>query len=200
MRGHVAHRGWALWVTALLVFLGASMTCTRRARADGVDVPIALQVGLLRRIATYDRTLPTRAAGTLHVLIVAHHGNALSERVAGQLDAQVRAAAPIAGLPVEIARHTYSGTASLLAAVASTHASIVYFGPGMSNDLPGLATALAGREVLTVSSVGTDADVGAVIAFELDASRPRIVVNLGQARRQRLQLSSQLLRLVRVIQ
>jgi hypothetical protein len=53
---------------------------------------------------------------------------------------------------------------------------------------------------MTVSAVGSDAERGIVLSFELVAARPTLVVNLPQARRQGVVFSSQLLRLARVIQ
>lgn len=99
-----------------------------------------------------------------------------------------------------MSRHEYSGLAALDAEMTRSSPSILYLAAGLGEEVPAIATALAGRSVLTVSAVGRDVDRGAVLGFELVSSRPQIAVNLRRARAQRLQFHAQLLRLARVVQ
>lgn len=168
--------------------------------ADDVSVPISLQVDLLGRVAAYEQRFASQPNAEAVVLIVVRRGHTESARAAGQIEASVRRSATLGGRRVRTVQHSFSNGASLRAAVDSSEAAIAYLTPGLGDQAAGIAGALVGAPVLTVSAVGEDAERGIVLSFELVAARPTLVVNLRQARRQGVVFSSQLLRLARVIQ
>lgn len=172
----------------------------RPGHADGsVDVPVELQIELLGRVAPYERGL-SRSTGSLRVLVVSKRGHAVSSRTATQLTSALRRTGTMLGRPVNVVEHTFDSWPSVLGAATSDGASIVYVTPGLEDGLGAMADAFAGHRVLTVSAVGAFVQRGVVLGFEIASSRPRIVVNLPQARRQQLDFSAQLLRLARVVQ
>ncbi|MFX9089437.1 YfiR family protein, partial [Acinetobacter baumannii] len=77
--------------------------------------------------------------------------------------------------------------------------AIVYLAPGLENDTPAIATALNGLDVLSVGASGAHAKQGAVVAFDLEEGKPKIVVNLGQAKSQHVALRSEVLSLARIV-
>lgn len=170
------------------------------ASADDVTVPVSLQLQLLARVATYDRSFAAQATAPAVVLVVVRRGNAESSRSAAQIEAGLRRTATLAGRPVTVERHDFASAAALRSAVQSRSAAIVYLTPGFAGDASAIGQSLDGLTVLSVSAVGADADNGIVLSFELVEARPKLVVNLRQARRQGVQFSSQFLRLARVIQ
>lgn len=182
----------------LALALASALVST--VRADEVTVPIAMQVELLGRVAAYDRHFASQTGTAAVVLVVTIRGNAESARAAGQVEAALRRSPTIGGRATTVVTHAFSSAAALRAAVESTHAAIVYITPGLGPQTTAIAEALAGAPVMSVSAVGADADHGIVLSFELVAARPKLVVNLRQARRQHVEFSSQFLRLARVIQ
>jgi hypothetical protein len=185
---------------ALVVVIATPIAPPRQARADDVTVPIALQIDLLGRVASYERNFASRPGSAAVVLVVTRRGNAESARAAGQIEAALRRASTMGGRPVQAIAHPFTSAASLRAAVDGSAAAIVYLTPGLGGDIAGIAQALDGAAVLSVSAVANDADHGIVLGFELVEARPKLVVNLRHARRQSVEFSSRFLRLARVIQ
>ena len=179
--------------------LATAMGSVRAARAQQVSVPVSLQIQLLSRVVAYDRSFASRAGGAAVILVFARAGNAGSTRTAAQIGDALRRLPNLGGLPIAVEIVAFSGAAALAQQVATQHACIVYLSTGLSNDVAAIAGALDGRSVMTVSASEQDAGAGAVLAFELDEARPRLVVNLAHARRQLVAFSSNLLRLARVV-
>ena len=183
-----------------MVFLSTVGYPTGSAIADDLTVPISLQVDLLARVAAYEQHYAARAGTEAVVLVAVRQGHAESARASGQFEAGLRRSATLAGRSVRVLRHPFTSGAALRVAVDENAAAIVYLTPGLGDQVNAIARALDGASVLTVSAIGSDAERGAVLAFELVAARPTLVVNLRQARLQGVVFSSQLLRLARVIQ
>lgn len=180
--------------------LGVVSSAAVHVQADDVSVPISLQVELLGRVAAYEQRFASQPSAEAVVLIVVRRGHPESVRAAGQIEAGIRRSATLGGRRVRTVQHSYSNPATLRAGVDSNEAAIAYLTPGLGDQAAGIARSLEGAPVLTVSAVGSDAERGIVLSFELVAARPTLVVNLRQARRQGVAFSSQLLRLARVIQ
>lgn len=168
--------------------------------ADELTVPVELQVDLVGRIARYERGFAGRAREPAVIVVLERPRNPESQRVAAQLQAALSHASEIGGRPVRVARHEYTGADALRTELDRSAPAIVYTAPGLGRDMATIARTLAGRSILSISSVGADVERGAVVSFELVASRPQISIHLGRARDQRLQFSAQLLRLARVVQ
>ncbi|MCA9575692.1 MAG: YfiR family protein [Myxococcales bacterium] len=178
----------------------ASLLLPTALRAEDVSVPISLQVDLLNRVAAYESHFAAQAGAEAVVLVIARPGHPESARAAGQIDAALRRVRRLGGRPVRVVVHAFVSAAALRDAVDTQHVAIAYLTPGLEGQVGAVARALEGASVLTVSAVGSDAERGAVLGFELVAARPNLVVNLRQARRQNVSFSSQFLRLARVIQ
>jgi hypothetical protein len=186
-------RGFFACALIVLLFLPLS-----RALADEVSVPIELQVDLLGRVAKFERTFASKGTAPATVLVVTRTGVTSSTRAGAQLNAALSHAANLAGRPLTMVNHSFTNAAALKTAAASV--AIVYLTPGLSDEVKNIAQALAGLHVLIVASAMGDVERGAVLGFELESARPKIVVNLPQARAQNLDFNSQLLRLSKVIQ
>jgi hypothetical protein len=120
-------------------------------------------------------------------------------RAAALASAAIGQIGTLGARPASVATHNFSSPAALLN--ASREADVVYLMPGFSRtDLQAIAAAFADVNVLTVGASNGDAESGVALGFELEGSKPRIVVNLRQARAQRLEFSAHFLRLARVVQ
>jgi hypothetical protein len=179
-------------VVAAAIALGLSAP----ARAD-VSVPIDVQVELVQKIVRFERTFAGRRPTPALILCVAHPAAAASVRATSQFTAGVRAAAKLADRPIEVRALSYRGTRELIA--AASVADVVYFGPGLQAQIAEVAAALRGLPVLTIAAADSDVERGAILGFELQGARPRILVNLPQARAQGVDLDATLLRLAKVL-
>jgi hypothetical protein len=170
------------------------------AFADSVAVPFGLQVSLFTKVADYDRTLPGRTLGVVRVVVLTRAGSSESAAATGQVLDALAGVPRISGLPHEDLSVQFSDAASLAELCRTRSISIVYLTPGLADVIGALSTALKGIPVLTVSASAEGARNGAVLAFDLIASRPKLIVNLSAGREQGVRLSSDVLKMAMVIE
>ena len=111
------------WLRAALACAGWAIA---HIRAEGADVPPAVQAQLLSKVPAYDRGFRERARDKVHVLVVFKSGNAESERKAQLMRSAVAEQQDIAGLPHEVFTSSYSGASGLTAEVKRRSVSILY--------------------------------------------------------------------------
>lgn len=188
------------YALAAMVALAGFMGGAGAGDAQVASVPVSLQVQLLSRVVQYERSFSARAAAGAVVLVVSKPGNAVSSRTAGQIADALRRLGRLGPVAIEVEELAFSTPAALGERVRTRSAALVYLSTGLTDSVAGIAGSLSGNTVLSVSAADADAAQGAVLTFELVEASPRLVVNLDQARRQRVTFSAGLLRLARVIQ
>jgi hypothetical protein len=171
-----------------------------RGRAEEAVLPIAIQVELLVKVASYDRNFQQRAGERAKIFIFTKPGNGDSARVAAQVEAGLARAPEIGGLPHDEVVTAYAGPAELANLCRSQRAAIVFFGPGFRDDIAAIREALDGVDVLSASAIPEYVQAGIVLGFNVASGRPELLVNLPQARRQKVALRSDVLRLMKVFQ
>ncbi len=171
----------------------------RRALAEEPPVPPALQVKLLAKVAGYDKNLPSRAGDKVRVLVSIKSGSDDAKRVAAQVLAAFGEEKEIAGKPVEPSSSSFADAAALKKAIKQQKLAIVYLTPDFgAADVEAIAKELDGTDVLTAAAMPTTVPKGIVLGFDLVSSKPKIVVNLTQARKQNVALAAEVLKLAKV--
>jgi hypothetical protein len=171
---------------------------TQRASAEAVQLPYNVQAGLLARVAGFDRGFAGRANGQAVILLAAMPGEAESNRAAVEMKNALANVGKVGELPHVEELVTYSTAAALVEATRAKRASIVYFGPGFAKQLPALRDAFSTQNVLTVAAVPEYVPAGIVLGFDLISGRPKILVHIGQARRQQVAFPASVLNLMKV--
>lgn len=171
-----------------------------RGRAEEAVLPIALQVELLVKVASYDRNFQQRAGERARIFIFTKPGNGDSARVAAQVEAGLARASEIGGLPHDEVVTPYRGAAEVANLCRAQRAAIVFFGPGFRDDVAAIREALDGVDVLSVSAIPEYVEAGIVLGFDVASGRPELLVNLPQAKRQKVALRADVLRLMKVFQ
>jgi len=195
-------RRWLLRVTLLGVAAALAFAFVPvLARADeDVAVPVPLQIELLLKVAGYDKNLATRAPSVVRVLVLTKGGNSQSTRV-GQAAARALEGKTAGGRPVEVSTQAYAGGAALAAKVQENKLAIVYVTPGLdAGEMDSIAKSLAGISVLSAGALTRFIEDGVVLSFELVSGKPKLLVHLKRAHDQSVELSSQVLKIVRVIE
>lgn len=196
-RERLAHvRSWS-WSSILLVAL---LLLAAPLGAEQVQIPARLQAALVAKVAAYDTRFAARANGQALVLIVVASGKAESERFGEEIRAELSVQPKIGGVDhnEEIVRFT-SGS-ELARLCRERHAALVYVAPALSQEVPQIASALVGVDVLSVAALAGDVEQRLVLGFARESGRPKLLVHLEQARLQNVAFNPDLLRLVRVIQ
>lgn len=170
----------------------------RPARAEDVGVPVGLQAELLAKVAAYDKNLPARAGARLHVLILCKPHIPDSSRVAAQMQKALEPVATIAGLPRETRIAAYTTPEELATTCRSKRVAIVYLTPGFDGDIAAVAKVLQGVDVLTAAAVAGYVPRGIVLGFDLVSGKPKLVVNLAQARLQKVAFKADVLKLMKI--
>jgi YfiR/HmsC-like len=191
-----------IWARArTLVLIGCLLGLAFPLRADEAPVPVSMQVELMLKVAAYDKNLATRAAGRVRLMVLVKRGDADSARSAAQAIKALSNTDKVIGLPLESSVTVFTDAASLARQANEGSVSIVYVMPGfVEAETEAMAGALSGVSVLSVGALPKYTARGTVIGFDLAGGKPKLLVHLGQAKKQRVELSSSVLKLMRVIE
>jgi len=172
----------------------------REAFGAEPEVPIRLQVSLLDRVIPFDRKFPKRVHGKLSVLVVLQASDADSTRVAAQLASELGALPTLGNYPAVVARVAFNGVQPLVEECKRLGAGVVYLTPGLSTALARVSAALQGLRVLSVGALPDDAKSGVVLSFAVRSGKPRVLVNLRQARIQEVDFRADFLRMAEIVE
>lgn len=188
---------WRAWVMAAV--LGMLLSWVQAARAERVPVPVSVQVGLLAKVAEYDKNLVARAGEIVRVVLLSKPEDAQSERALAQMSAAFADVERIADLPVEVSSVAFTDAAALRRLCSARHVAIVYLTPGFASEVAAIRAALDGVDVLSVSSVPEYVEKGIVLGFDLASGKPKLLVHLEQAKLQNVSFRASALKLMRIL-
>jgi hypothetical protein len=187
--------------TRRAVLVGASSALLARgARAEGVTVPIRLQAELLAKVASYDRNFVARTGERVRTLLVVKQGDPESTRAAAEMKSALSGIPTIGALPHEEELATFIDATSLVEQCHARQISIVYVAPGFMQEVDLLRQTVGSLNLLTVGSVAEYVPGGIVLGFDLVSGRSKLLVNLTQARRQRVEFRAEILKLTKVFE
>lgn len=168
------------------------------AVAASATVPAKVQAQLLARILPYERGFQRHPPPRVKILVARRGDDDESAADAHHMRRALLDISKVAGRPIDIESTTFETAPALRAQANASGAAIVYISSGLGHDVPALARAFAGSGVLTMSADEGDVARGAVLGIALDNGKPRIGINLKQARAQNLDFPAALLKLARV--
>jgi len=188
------------WLRQLCVVF--CLVCyTLRGAADDVTVPIPIQIDLLLKVASYDKNLKQRARERIRVAVITKQDDADSGRSASQALKALSDVEDVSGLPVDPLSVIFTDAPALARLVVEGGVSILYVTPGFGEDeMVAIAHALDGVSVLSAGALAKYTNRGLVLGFDLAGGKPKLLVHLARAKRQRVELSSSVLKLMRVIE
>ena len=166
--------------------------------AGSALVPADLQAELLAKLVAYDRNFDARAGTTAHVLIVTRPGNARSTLHAAVMKSELSKLERVGGLAHRESTVHFEGAPALAKRCRSERVAVVYLTPGLEDETAEIQKALTGVDVLSVSAVPESVPDGIVLGFELVSGKPKILLNLAQAKRQNVNFKADVLKLMKV--
>ena len=197
--GHCRERTSRWKVAAVTLAFGCTEVCASRSVvAQVASVPPAIEANLLAKLEAYDKNFASRAGDTARVLLVVKPDSAKSELAAADMKSALARVDLVGGLPHQETVVPYAGAAALAQRCRDERVAVVFLTPGFDDDVEAIRTALSDGNVLTVGTVSTYVPKGIVLGFELEDGKPKVVINLEQARRQRVNFTSDVLRLMTV--
>lgn len=168
--------------------------------ASAAGAPSALQAQLLARLASFDRSFAARAGAVAKVALHHKAKDQESSAITSAVAKAIGSLGEVGGLRPELSVAELGDPAKLAERCAAERLAVLYFGPGTEPDMAAVAKSLAGVDVLSVGGSGAHAERGAVVGFDVEEGRPRIVVNLRSAKAQKVAFRAELLKLARVIE
>jgi hypothetical protein len=184
-----------LALLALVFALGLN----RDVSAEGTVVPPELQVELLSKLSSHDRSFATRAGDLARVLILIRAGSARSEGSATVIKAAFSRLDRFGGLPHVEAVAAYDSGAAVAKRCRNEHLALVYVTPGLDGEIERLRSSLTGVDVLTVGAEPDYVGAGIVLGCELLSGKPKMLINYEQAKQQNVNFAADVLRLMKVV-
>jgi hypothetical protein len=136
----------------------------------------------------------------MRIGILVRNGSVESQHFASELKATFGRMGTIAGLAHEEAVITWSNPGAFAEEVRRRQLFAVYLTPGLRGEIPAIAHALEGVQIISVAAVDGYVNGGAILGFELVSGRPRMVLNLPQARKQGVAFRAQVMKLMRIVE
>ena len=179
--------------------VGASSSFfARQVKGDGIAVPIRLQAELLSKVASYDRNFEARTGERVRTLLLMKQGDPESSRAAVEMKSALSSIPTIGALPHEEELGTYSDPTALAETCRARKVSILYIAPGFSQQVDTLRETIGTLSLLSVGSLAEYVPNGIVLGFDLVSGRSKLLVNLTQARRQKIEFRAEILKLTKV--
>ena len=184
-----------------LAFTAVMVAVTAMPATAGAMVPFDIQVPLMLKALTYDRSLKGRVTDQVRIAIVTPpKGN---HRIVDELLASLGGLSErtLNGLPVKFKEIVVNDEAALDQALRAGRWAAVYVMPGFkAEELALIQRVCAARQILAVAAQADDVEQGIAFGVGALAGKPQIVVNLASAKACGSDFDLALLRLSRVIQ
>lgn len=174
------------------------LTFSSLAGAGGTQVPFSVQADLIAKIASFDRNFAARAGSRALVLVMQMPNDAESAAAAMELKSALSRVSTVGDRPHEEQIVTYGGAAALAELIKSRKPAIIYFGPGFGKELTAIKNSCSNASLLTVGATPDYVEAGIVLGFDLVSGRPKLLIHLGQARKQQVDFPASVLRLMKV--
>ncbi|WP_437757239.1 YfiR family protein [Sorangium sp. So ce1389] len=182
----------------LLSVAAAAASVPRHARAEPASAPFPVQAEIVTRILPYDRGFPDKARNQVAFLLLAKAGDADSASAAQQMKKALTDIGKVRDKPIRAESAEYTTAADLAAACRAREINVLYVSSGLAKEVAAIRGALADSGVLTVAAVEPYVPLGVVLGIDVANGKPRMSINLAQARSQRIDFPSSILKLARI--
>jgi YfiR/HmsC-like len=182
------------------LFACAVLTATHPSPADEPSVPLRLQVDLTVKVLEYAQQPALKEASVVHIGILIKPESAESRSFGAELRAVLDRVETIAGRPHDQSVVVWADGASLLGEAKRRSLAVLYLTPGLDAEVPIVARALQASPVITVAASEAYATLGAILSFELVSGHPKMLFNLGQAKRQDVVFRAAVMKLMRIVE
>jgi hypothetical protein len=182
----------------LLLTLALGISGERAALGQVASVPAAVQADLVAKLLPYDRNFENRAGTVVRTIVLVKSGSVRSQIAAEAFKSALSNLDRVGGRRHEERIVSYESAAALAKQCRSERIALVYVTPDFDGELDALQRALAGVDVLSVSAVPDYVSRGIVLGFELVSGKPKILLDLPRAKRQNVDFSAAVLRLMKL--
>jgi hypothetical protein len=185
---------------AILLVAAAVSIPASSAWCEDPAIPLQLQVDLTAKLIEYAQAPSPQGLSVMRIGILVRNSSVESQHFAAELKASFGRMGQIAGLAHEEVIINWSTASALVEEAKRRQLFAVYLTPGLHAEMPALARALEGAQIVTVGALDSYVAAGAILGFELISGRPKMVLNLAQAKKQGVAFRATVMKLMRIVE
>lgn len=184
-------------VTALITFFCIAST----AIAQDMPVPVSVQVPLLTKILSFERNTRSSVTKELVVLVLYQRNFRNSLNVKNSIEKQLdgKSLPEFSGASAKVLSFALDSDADLRQYLSQHKVNFIYVAPVRAYNINNITSISRSRKILTGSGVVDFINNGISIGIDIKSEKPEIVINLAAAKQEGADLSSQLLKMARII-
>lgn len=192
-------QGWPARAGAGLVVLALGLGTP--LGAEPMPFPPDVQMALMLKIITYDRSFQYKAKSGVSIAVVYVPGDAESVRAKDDI---AKALSQLTGrtiknVPISFTTVEYAGPAALEKAVRTSKVNLFYLAPGNAANLDALLKVARTFGITTATGVPEYVTKGVSIGIGKKQDKPDILINLPSARKEGSDFDASLLRIANVV-
>jgi hypothetical protein len=202
----VAREGQHAWPRrcgrGLLATVLGGLLCAPAAGTEPMPFKPDVQITLLLKILTYDRSFPVKARSGVKIGVVYVASDPESVQVKDEIlkTLQLVADRTIKNVPITAVALEYKDPKALAAAVRSGGINVFYIAPGNAESLTELLRMSHTKGITTATGVPEYVQRGVAIGIGIKADKkPDILINLPSSRQEGSEFDASLLRIARVV-
>ena len=195
-------QGKRKWGTAgaIAILLCTLFPYEHRAQAKSSTAPSVVQAQIITRILPYDRAFEQKVKREVVIVLVQRPDDPESASAVQQMQNALKDVGEVRGRALKVRVLSYSTPSALAASLRGEGAHVAYIAPGLLREVPLIAQALAGSGVLSFAANEPCVPEGIVLGVEIADGKPRMSINLRQARTQKIEFPAAILKLAKVYQ
>ncbi len=180
----------------------AALLCAPAVGAEAMPFPADVQITLLLKILTYDRSFPAKAKSGVTIGVVYVPSDPQSVKAKDEIIKTLQAVSDlrIKNVPIKFQPIEYRNPASLETAVRTGGVNVFYIAPGNAEGLDQLLKVSHTRGITTATGVPEYVQRGVAIGIGIKADKkPDILINLPNSRSEGSEFDASLLRIATVV-
>jgi hypothetical protein len=185
------------WTALFVVVATLELFAASLASAETVT-PAELQADLLAKLVAYDRNFIGRAGGMAEVILLAKRDDPGSKKGAMAMSFALSRIDRLGDLPHRETIVEFDSATSVARLCSKRRAAVLYVSSGLDGEIGGLRAALSDVSVLSVSAVPEYVPAGIVLGFDLVSGKPKLLLNLPQAKKQNIDFVAPVLALMKI--
>lgn len=168
------------------------------AMAESATAPFAVQAEIVTRLLPYDRGFEDRVTSHVSFLLLTRSGDAESASAAHQMRKALTDIGKVRERPIQVDSAEYSTPSELMTLCRERRINVLYLCPGLAKEVAAIRGALVNSGILSVAAVEPYVAQGVVLGVDVANGKPRMSINLAQARAQNIDFPSSILKLARI--
>jgi len=178
-----------------------ALCLTTTLRGQEIEVPVDLQCTLFCKVLMFDRNLDREPTREIVIGILYQERFRTSLEVKTEFEDGFREAEldTLSALPVRLHPMSFNGLEELDSLLSLDRVDVLYIAPLRAVNVEQITALSRKYHILTITGVPEYIPAGVSVGVELKGGKPQIVINTTAAKAEGADFSSQLLKIVKVV-